>query len=75
MPEDVSIVGYDDSSMIGFTHPALTTLRQSVFAMGHAVVSILDAEIHGDRTSRGSELLFRPELVVRKSTAQARDRG
>ncbi len=75
VPEDVSIVGYDDSSMIGFTHPALTTLRQSVFAMGHAVVSILDAEIHGDRTSRGSELLFRPELVVRKSTAQARDRG
>ncbi len=70
VPDDVSIVGYDDSSMIGFTHPALTTLRQSVFAMGHAIVSILDAEIHGDRTSHGTELLFRPELVVRQSTGQ-----
>lgn len=72
VPEDVSIIGYDDSAMIGFTSPALTTLRQSVFAMGHAIVSILDAEIQGSSESRGSELLFRPELVVRESTAVAK---
>ncbi|MFT3887978.1 MAG: LacI family DNA-binding transcriptional regulator [Arachnia sp.] len=75
VPGDVSIIGYDDSSMIGFTHPALTTLRQSVFAMGHAIVTIMDAEIQGASETRGSELLFRPELVVRESTGLARSRA
>src|SRR5690606_4087511 len=47
VPEDVSVVGFDDSPLIAFTDPPLTTVRQPVSAMGHAAVSALVAEITG----------------------------
>lgn len=68
VPEDVSIVGYDDSGLMAFTDPPLTTVRQSVTAMATAVVQTLLDEIGGAPTPR-VEYLFRPELVVRGSTA------
>lgn len=70
VPEDLSVVGFDDSPLIGFTDPPLTTVRQPVQAMGHAAVSALMAEIAGTPTSR-AELLFHPELIVRGSTSSA----
>ncbi|GAA4624638.1 LacI family DNA-binding transcriptional regulator [Cellulomonas oligotrophica] len=70
VPEDVSVVGFDDSPLIAFTDPPLTTVRQPVAAMGHAAVSALVAEITGNRAAR-AELLFHPELVVRGSTGAA----
>jgi len=70
VPEDVSVVGYDDSPLIAFTDPPLTTVRQPVSAMGQAAISALLTEISGDRAPR-SELLFQPELIVRGSTGAA----
>jgi DNA-binding LacI/PurR family transcriptional regulator len=67
VPEDLSVVGYDDSALMGYTHPALTTVRQSVLAMGQAAVSILTAE-SSDIAHSAREMLFRPELIVRDST-------
>lgn len=67
VPGDVSVVGFDDSKLIAFTDPPLTTVRQPVLAMGHAAVSALVAEINGTPASR-IELKFHPELVVRGST-------
>ena len=63
-------MGYDDSPLIAFTDPPLTTVRQPVLAMGHAAVSALVAEINGVRGTR-TELLFHPELIVRGSTGVA----
>jgi DNA-binding LacI/PurR family transcriptional regulator len=71
VPEDVSVIGFDDSPLIGFTDPPLTTIRQPVAAMGHATVAALVSEISGVPVSR-AELLFHPELVVRGSTGAAR---
>jgi LacI family transcriptional regulator, repressor for deo operon, udp, cdd, tsx, nupC, and nupG len=71
VPEDVSIVGYDDSPLIGFTDPPLTTLRQPVAAICRSVVGALLEEIAGVPVPR-TEFLFRPELVVRGSTGPAR---
>jgi alanine racemase len=68
VPEDVSIVGYDDSPLIAFTDPPLTTLRQPVRAMAVAAVRALVDEIKGHAAPH-SEYIFRPELVVRGSTA------
>jgi len=68
VPEDLSVVGFDDSPLIAFTDPPLTTVRQPVVSMGKAAVSALIAEIAGQRVSR-TELLFHPELIVRSSTA------
>ncbi|GCE75491.1 HTH-type transcriptional regulator MalR [Cellulomonas biazotea] len=70
VPEDVSVVGFDDSPLIAFTDPPLTTVRQPVQAMGHAAVSALVAEINGTPASR-TELKFHPELIVRGSTGAA----
>lgn len=71
VPGDVSVVGYDDSPLIAFTDPPLTTVRQPTAAMGRAAVSALLDEIGGLPVPR-TEFLFRPELVVRSSTAPAR---
>jgi DNA-binding LacI/PurR family transcriptional regulator len=67
VPRDVSVVGYDDSPLIAFTDPPLTTVRQSVQAMGMAAVRALVEEIAGEPAPR-AEFIFRPELVVRRST-------
>ncbi|MDP1879117.1 MAG: LacI family DNA-binding transcriptional regulator [Actinomycetota bacterium] len=66
-PEDVSVVGYDDSRLIAFTDPPLTTVRQAVSAMGTAAVQALVDAINGTPAPR-DEFVFRPELVVRSST-------
>ena len=70
VPDDLSVVGFDDSPLIAFTDPPLTTVRQPVLAMGHAAVSALVAEINGTPASR-MELKFHPELIVRGSTGAA----
>ncbi|WP_344103778.1 LacI family DNA-binding transcriptional regulator [Myceligenerans crystallogenes] len=70
VPGDVSVVGYDDSPLVAFTDPPLTTVRQPVTEMARAAVSALLSEIHGERAPR-TELLFTPELVVRGSTGAA----
>ncbi len=70
VPHDVSVVGYDDSPLVGFFDPPMTTVRQAVDAMGAAAVRALLEEIAGRPTPRG-EFVFRPELVVRASTGPA----
>jgi LacI family transcriptional regulator, repressor for deo operon, udp, cdd, tsx, nupC, and nupG len=71
VPADVSVVGYDDSPLMAFTDPPLTTLRQPVAAMAVAAVRTLLDEIQG-QAAPYSEYVFRPELVVRGSTAATR---
>lgn len=68
VPRDLSVVGYDDSPLIAFTDPPLTTIRQPVTAMGQAAVRTLLEEIGGTPAPH-SEFVFMPELVVRGSTA------
>lgn len=70
VPEDVSVVGSDDSQFMQFTDPPLTTVRQAVVAMGSAAVRALLDGIAGIPAPR-AEYMFRPELVVRGSTAPA----
>ncbi|MBB2744183.1 UNVERIFIED_ORG: DNA-binding LacI/PurR family transcriptional regulator [Microbispora rosea subsp. rosea] len=67
VPGDVSVVGYDDSPLIAYTDPPLTTVRQPVQAMAAAAVDTL-LEVIGGAPSRHHELVFRPELIVRGST-------
>jgi DNA-binding LacI/PurR family transcriptional regulator len=71
VPGDVSVVGFDDSPLIAFADPPLTTIRQPVEAMGAAAVNVLLEEISGNPAQRG-EFVFQPELVVRGSTGATR---
>ncbi|MFH8406013.1 LacI family DNA-binding transcriptional regulator [Streptomyces sp. NPDC018019] len=80
VPAQVSVVGFDDSQLIAFTDPPLTTVRQPVRAMATAAVDALIEEIRaradGDRPpDRHTEFVFQPELVVRGSTAPAGPAG
>jgi DNA-binding LacI/PurR family transcriptional regulator len=68
VPEDVSVVGSDDSVLIQYTDPPLTTVRQPVGAIGRAAAASLVDQISG-MPPMTSEMLFRPELVVRGTTA------
>ncbi|MFI6347082.1 LacI family DNA-binding transcriptional regulator [Streptomyces sp. NPDC050560] len=68
VPQDVSVVGFDDSPLIAFTDPPLTTVRKPVTAMGQAAVRALLEEVAGTPAPH-SEFVFMPELVVRGSTA------
>ncbi|HLR27493.1 MAG TPA: LacI family DNA-binding transcriptional regulator [Ruania sp.] len=70
VPGDISVIGYDDSPLMAFTNPPLTTIRQRVDAMSSAAVSTLLAEIDGTGAAH-TEMLFSPELIVRNSTAAA----
>jgi LacI family repressor for deo operon, udp, cdd, tsx, nupC, and nupG len=71
VPEDVSVVGFDDSAFMTCTDPPLTTVRQPIETMGQAAVDLLVTQIEGAGVL-GDELLFEPELVVRGSTGPAR---
>ncbi|GAA2312755.1 LacI family transcriptional regulator [Streptomyces kunmingensis] len=70
VPTDVSVVGFDDSPLIAFTDPPLTTIRKPVHAMGQAAVHTLLEEVGGTPAPH-SEFVFMPELVVRGSTASS----
>ncbi|MDB1087868.1 LacI family DNA-binding transcriptional regulator [Streptomyces sp. ACA25] len=69
VPRDLSVIGYDDSELIAFTDPPLTTVRQPVRAMANAAVGALLEEL-GENPVQHTEFVFQPELVVRGSTAQ-----
>ena len=60
-------MGYDDSLLMAYTDPPLTTVRQPIGTMTEHVCRLLLEQLHGDQAVN-REFLFRPELVVRGST-------
>lgn len=74
VPEDVSIVGFDDILSAAFQNPGLTTVRQPLREMGEmAARTLLDRLGHD--TPMPEVLTIAPELVVRGSTAPPKDRA
>jgi DNA-binding LacI/PurR family transcriptional regulator len=70
VPDDVSVIGFDDSALMSSIDPPLTTVRQPIDAMGRLVIELLTAQIVGAPVAH-EEMLFEPELVVRSSTGPA----
>lgn len=68
VPDDLSVVGYDDSETAAYLTPPLTTVRQDLAGVGRSCVDLLVDSIRGDDPAWSTRLL-RPELVVRQSTA------
>lgn len=68
VPEDVSVVGYDDSRLAVDAEPPLTSVRQPLEEMGRLAVTLLMQRIEGQAVELKTHLLP-AELVVRKSTA------
>lgn len=68
VPEDISVVGYNDSRDLEYMDPPLTTVRQPVERLAASTVRAIVAMISNRPVSR-EELLIDPELRVRRSTA------
>jgi DNA-binding LacI/PurR family transcriptional regulator len=71
VPDDISVVGFDDSAFMNCTDPPLTTVRQPIEAIGRAAVALLTGAMEGARIA-SDELFYEPELVVRGSTTRVR---
>lgn len=68
VPEDISVVGFDDIPEAGFFLPPLTTIQQDFDTVGRGSVEVLLNVIHGDPPSDVARSPLRPTLVVREST-------
>ncbi|WP_245596420.1 LacI family DNA-binding transcriptional regulator [Nocardioides alkalitolerans] len=69
VPDDVSVVGFDDIPEAAYLIPPLTTVRQDFGAVGRRAIEILRAAIDG---TPAPPSLIAPELTVRASTAAPR---
>jgi len=71
VPQDVSIVGFDDTSLATTTWPEITTIRQPIAAMAAAAVEMLLAQVRDRRAGGGDgedeDRVLNHELVVRES--------
>jgi DNA-binding LacI/PurR family transcriptional regulator len=73
IPEDVSVVGFDDIPSAAFNSPGLTTVRQPLQRMGEIAAKTLIGQIEGNE-EYVVEIAIEPEFVVRSSTGPVRRR-
>jgi DNA-binding LacI/PurR family transcriptional regulator len=66
VPEEVAVVGFEDSAVARYAQPPLTTVRQPIEEMGRQATRLLLAQIAGE--AGGMHLILDTELVVRSST-------
>jgi DNA-binding LacI/PurR family transcriptional regulator len=65
VPEDVAVVGFEDSAVARYAQPPLTTVRQPIEEMGRQATRLLLARVAGE--AGGMHLILETELVVRVS--------
>jgi DNA-binding LacI/PurR family transcriptional regulator len=70
VPEDISVVGFDDVPLAVFSNPGLTTIRQPLQRMGQIAAKSLIDQLEGKGKFQ-PEIVVEPELIVRASTGPA----
>jgi DNA-binding LacI/PurR family transcriptional regulator len=73
IPEDVAVVGFDDSAAAKLSSPALSSVRQPIETMGREAVDILVHHM-SKPSAEPQHIVFGPELVIRESTVGGRRR-
>jgi len=71
VPQDISVVGFDDIEGAAFHFPSLTTVRQPLHRMGFIAAQTMIERLEG-LEDWPKQIAVEPELVVRESTAKAR---
>jgi len=74
IPEDISVVGFDDEQIVTYCEPPLTTVRQDFHQQAHLGIEYLIQLIEDPDTPRSHKVIL-PELVIRKSTSAPREDG
>jgi DNA-binding LacI/PurR family transcriptional regulator len=72
VPEDVSLVGFDDLPEAPYFFPALTTVRQDFTQLGELAMQMLLSDLAGNR--RAKMATIKPQLVLRDSAARVESR-
>ncbi len=72
VPEDISVVGFDDIVTAAYCKPSLTTVKQPLREMGLQAAQALLDRIADPSQEWPAEIVMEPELVVRESTGPAR---
>jgi DNA-binding LacI/PurR family transcriptional regulator len=72
VPEDVSVVGFDDVQSAAYQNPALTTVRQPLRRMGRLAADQVLEQIGSPGQPAVQQIVVSPELVVRESTRPLR---
>ncbi|MFC4776917.1 LacI family DNA-binding transcriptional regulator [Paenibacillus sp. GCM10023252] len=73
VPEDISVVGYDDINAAALVTPTLTTVRQPIDLIAQSLVDLLFNRMTGlEQPQQSRKLLFPMELIVRGSTSPLR---
>jgi LacI family transcriptional regulator len=72
VPQDVSVVGFDDIQSAAFCTPSLTTVRQPLNEMGKTGARILLERIANPTAEYPQEVVMEPEFIVRESTGPVR---
>jgi DNA-binding LacI/PurR family transcriptional regulator len=70
VPQDISVVGFDDVPLAVFSNPQLTTVRQPLQQMGQIAAKTLIDQIEGKEKFQ-AEIVIEPALIVRASTGAA----
>ena len=66
IPEDFSVIGFNDIELASFVYPALTTIRQPMLEMGALAVKMLLRIIEeGEFNQR--KIVLKPKLIIRES--------
>ncbi|TKB43024.1 LacI family DNA-binding transcriptional regulator [Thalassotalea mangrovi] len=72
VPEDVSIIGFDDVILASFTRPKLTTLKYPVEEMAAQAAQLALMHLDGEVTTMQTEMKHLPSLIRRASCARLR---
>jgi LacI family transcriptional regulator len=72
VPQDLSVVGFDDVVMAGLARISLTTVRQPQSELAAIAVELLDARVQGELEGPPVRKILDVELVMRASTAAPR---
>ncbi|MDR1948556.1 MAG: LacI family DNA-binding transcriptional regulator [Spirochaetaceae bacterium] len=67
VPDDISVIGFDNIELSAMTNPPLTTIEQPGIQMGHQACELLIERIHNPRTAK-KRIIMDTELIVREST-------
>ncbi|MGE4800353.1 LacI family DNA-binding transcriptional regulator [Yersinia hibernica] len=70
MPDEVSVVAFDDPDWASFFPCPLTTIRQPVYDMGKHAAELLIERLRGNISGAALSERFDPQLIVRASTAR-----
>ena len=73
IPDDISIIGYDDIEFAPSAAVPLTSIAQPSYQLGFTATKLLLSECEGEENHAHKDVRFQPELTVRSSTKDLRE--